>query len=203
MRLLVETVLVRQGESVGWGFGRSETDPGIVFVFGGDVRVMVGLGEAMAAAGEVWVSSSCTTRPSMALMRAVMSSSARACVPVWRRSAASCHRRRHEVVAGDVRQMLEVGLGRDEVEVMPENAVVKAPGTGFDATYIKSVKGEPEVLVNVYSARKTHENNLLSCGIYQGPISMAQKKPVDIQCDLIDGLNDDGDVVVETGTPGQ
>ena len=32
---------------------------------------------------------------------------------------------------------------------------------------------------------------------------MAQKKPVDITCDLIEGLSEDGDVVVETGTPGQ
>lgn len=108
-----------------------------------------------------------------------------------------------DTAPGIDKEMEEVGLGGDDVEVMPENAVVKAPGTGFDATYIKSVKGEPEVLVNVYSARKTHENNLLSCGIYQGPVTMAQKKPVDIQCDLIDGLNEDGDVVVETGTPGQ
>lgn len=108
-----------------------------------------------------------------------------------------------DTAPGIDKEMEEVGLGGDDVEVMPENAVVKAPGTGFDATYIKSVKGEPEVLVNVYSARKTHENNLLSCGIYQGPVTMAQKKPVDIQCDLVDGLNEDGDVVVETGTPGQ
>jgi hypothetical protein len=99
--------------------------------------------------------------------------------------------------------VMEVSLGGDEVEAGPQNAIVKAPGTGFDATYLTSVKGEPEVLVNVYSARKTHENNLLNCGIYQGPVSMAQKKPVEIQCDLIDGLNEDGDVVVETGTPGQ
>jgi len=98
---------------------------------------------------------------------------------------------------------MEIGLGASEIEVPPESADVKVSGEGFDATYIKSVKGEPEVLVNVYSARKTHEKNLLSCGIYQGPVSMAQKKPVDIQCDLIDGLNEDGDVVVETGTPGQ
>ena len=41
------------------------------------------------------------------------------------------------------------------------------------------------MLVNVYSARKTHEDNLLNCGIYEGPVSMAQKQPVDIQCDLI------------------
>jgi hypothetical protein len=52
VRLLVEAVLVREGESVGWGFGRSESDPGVVFVFGGDVRVMIGLGDAMLSAGE-------------------------------------------------------------------------------------------------------------------------------------------------------
>ena len=98
---------------------------------------------------------------------------------------------------------MEIPLGASPSEVAPESAVVKISGEGFDATYIKSVKGDPEVLVNVYSARKTHENNLLSCGIYQGPVAMAQKKPVDIQCDLIEGLNEDGDVVVETGTPGQ
>jgi hypothetical protein len=98
---------------------------------------------------------------------------------------------------------MEIGLGRDDIEVAPQNALVTAPGTGFDATNITSVKGEPEVLVNVYSSRKTHENNLLDCGIYQGPIAMAQKKPVEIKCDLIQGLNEDGDLVIETGTPGQ
>ena len=98
---------------------------------------------------------------------------------------------------------MEIPLGSIEIEVAPESAAVKVTGEGFDATYLTSVKGDPEVLINVYSARKTHENNLLSCGIYQGPISMAQKKPVDIDCDLIEGLSEDGDVVVETGTPGQ
>lgn len=80
-----------------------------------------------------------------------------------------------------------VALGADRVEVDPANAVVKAPGTGFDATHIKSVRGEPEVLVNVYSARRAHADNLLSCGSYQGPVTMAQKQPVAIACDLIDG----------------
>lgn len=104
---------------------------------------------------------------------------------------------------GIEREGMEIPLGTSEIEVAPQTAVVNVTGEGFDKTYVTSVKGEPEVLVNVYSARKTHENNLLSCGIYQGPVSMAQKKPVDIQCDLIDGLTEDGDVVVETGTPGQ
>lgn len=99
--------------------------------------------------------------------------------------------------------VMEVGLGSDEIEVGPVNARVQAPGTGFDPANIKSIKGEPEVLVNVYSARKTHENNLISCGLYQGPVTMARKQPVDIACDLIEGLNEDGDVVVDNPTPGE
>jgi len=83
----------------------------------------------------------------------------------------------------------EIGLGGDMIEIAPANALVKAPGTGFDAKNIASIKGEPEVLVNVYSARKTHDDNILSCGIYQGPVKMAQKQPVDIRCDLIYGAD--------------
>lgn len=98
---------------------------------------------------------------------------------------------------------IEIPLGRDDIEVAPRSALVAAPGTGFDATYMASVQGEPEVSVNVYSARKMHENNLLDCGIYQGPVATARKKPVEIKCDLIEGLNEDGDLVIETGTPGQ
>jgi hypothetical protein len=99
--------------------------------------------------------------------------------------------------------VMQVEMGSDMVEVGPENALVKAPGTNFDPTNITSIKGEPEVLVNVYSARKTHENNLLDCGLYQGPVAMAQKQPVDIACDLIEGLNEDGDVILDTPTPGE
>ncbi len=86
---------------------------------------------------------------------------------------------------------MEVGLGSDEVEAAPENAVVKAPGSGFDPTHLASITGEPEVLVNVYSARRSHADNLLSCGIYQGPVKMARQKPVQIQCDLIQDENGD------------
>lgn len=81
---------------------------------------------------------------------------------------------------------MEVGLGSDAVEVDPVNARVKTPGTGFDSTHITSITGEPEVLVNVYSARKTQEHNILSCGLYQGPVAMAQKQPIAISCDLIE-----------------
>ena len=83
---------------------------------------------------------------------------------------------------------MDVHLGSNEIAVDPVNAVVKAPGTGFDGTNIASIKGEPEVLVNVYSSgvKQPQGNNKLDCGIYQGPVAMAQKQPVPIACDLID-----------------
>jgi hypothetical protein len=42
------------------------------------------------------------------------------------------------------------------------------------------------VLVNVFTARKAQDNNLILCGSYQGLVSMAQEKPVAIQCDLLE-----------------
>jgi hypothetical protein len=79
----------------------------------------------------------------------------------------------------------QIPLGEDFVEVAPENATITVPAANFEPDQVQHVDGAPQVLVNVYSARKTHEDNLLNCGIYEGPVAMAQKQPVDIQCDLI------------------
>lgn len=85
----------------------------------------------------------------------------------------------------------QVPLGNDMVEAAPENAAVLVPGAAFDTQRLADIEGAPQVLVNVYSARKTHTDNLLSCGIYEGPVAMAQEKPVEIQCDLIYDENGD------------
>jgi hypothetical protein len=82
-------------------------------------------------------------------------------------------------------EMGQIPLGEDFVEVAPENAVIRVPAANFAPEQLPNVEGDPQVLVNVYSARKTHEDNLLNCGIYEGPVAMAQKQPVDIRCDLI------------------
>jgi hypothetical protein len=81
--------------------------------------------------------------------------------------------------------MGQIPLGEDLVEVAPENAIITVPAAKFNPDQLANVEGAPQVLVNVYSARNAHEDNLLDCGIYEGPVSMAQKQPVDIRCDLI------------------
>jgi hypothetical protein len=87
--------------------------------------------------------------------------------------------------------MGQIPLGEDFLEVAPRSATVTVPAANFDPAQLPNVEGAPQVLVNVYSARKTHEDNLLACGIYEGPVAMAQKQAVDIQCDLIYDENGD------------
>lgn len=82
-------------------------------------------------------------------------------------------------------EMGQIPLGEDFVEVAPENATVSVPAANFDPDGLANIEGAPQVLVNVYSARRRHADNLLDCGIYEGPVAMAQKQPVDIRCDLI------------------
>lgn len=84
-----------------------------------------------------------------------------------------------------VDEMGQIPLGEDFVEVAPESATVTVPAANFDPDALANIEGAPQVLVNVYSARKVHADNLLDCGIYEGPVAMAQQKPVDIRCDLI------------------
>lgn len=52
MELRVERVLLQEGSTVGFGFGRSNTDPNVVFVFGMDWRSATALGMAVSESWE-------------------------------------------------------------------------------------------------------------------------------------------------------
>jgi hypothetical protein len=85
----------------------------------------------------------------------------------------------------------QINLGADAISVEPASQLVAISGAALDPTMLGSdVSGAPQVLVNVYTARRAHPDNLISCGVYEGPISMAQEKPVDIKCDLIEAMSD-------------
>jgi hypothetical protein len=84
-------------------------------------------------------------------------------------------------------EMGQINLGADEIVVQPASRMVIVPGAAIDPKVLESdVEGAPQVLVNVYTSRRAHEDNLINCGIYEGPIPMAQQKPVEIECDLLE-----------------
>ena len=43
----------------------------------------------------------------------------------------------------------------------------------------------PQLLINVYSGRKSSPNNLLDCGIYEGSLQAIQGQSIPIACKLI------------------
>lgn len=82
----------------------------------------------------------------------------------------------------------EVNLGSEEITrpMTAATAKVSFTGKGFDAKKLKWVKpGTAKVLINVYSARKANDDNLLDCGIFEDKLTVAATQPIEIFCKLI------------------
>lgn len=78
----------------------------------------------------------------------------------------------------------EVGLASETVDLPNGTTAVNLGGISIsEADVRKTVEGQPMLLINVYTSRKVFSDNLLDCGIYQGPA--AQAGQVEINCKLI------------------
>jgi hypothetical protein len=79
----------------------------------------------------------------------------------------------------------QVSLGEIHDEIVPgQTATFK--GIKLDQSALKWADSQgPQLLINVYSGRKSSPNNLLDCGIYQGPLKDVQGKSIPISCKLI------------------
>lgn len=83
-----------------------------------------------------------------------------------------------------VDEMGQVDLGEIKAEI--------APGMSAGFGEIKFLKDayeqtdkKPQLLINVYSGRKSSPDNLLDCGIYEGDLLPIQAKSTPISCKLI------------------
>jgi hypothetical protein len=84
-----------------------------------------------------------------------------------------------------VSDMGEIGLGQANVEIAP-GAIAKFGPVKLkqDALNQVDTKG-PQLLINVYSGRKSSPDNLLDCGIYEDALAPVQGKTIPISCKLI------------------
>jgi hypothetical protein len=84
-----------------------------------------------------------------------------------------------------VNRMGEVELGDVKADIMPgENASfghISIKRNAFEQTD----KTDLQILINVFSGRKSSKDNLLDCGIYQGPLKSIQGGSATISCKLI------------------
>jgi hypothetical protein len=84
-----------------------------------------------------------------------------------------------------VDEMGQVNLGEVDSEVAPDK---DAPFQDFklkkDALQQLDSHG-PQLLINVFSGRKSSPDNLLDCGIYEGPLKTAAQANIKTACKLI------------------
>jgi hypothetical protein len=82
-------------------------------------------------------------------------------------------------------EMGEVGLGDMSVEVMP-GQTAKFGNAVLDRDELEQTdKKDPQLLINVYSGRKSSKDNLLTCDLYEGKLAAVQLKSIPIACSLI------------------
>lgn len=80
----------------------------------------------------------------------------------------------------------QVQLDDTQRDIEPQNQAVTFNAPVFQPAKLAQTEGPPMLLINVYSARKKAEDNLLSCGIFDDAVSVAEATPIKIECDLIE-----------------
>ncbi|MGE3645194.1 MAG: hypothetical protein AB7F96_15200 [Beijerinckiaceae bacterium] len=78
-----------------------------------------------------------------------------------------------------------LGLGSEDKTVTPEEQRLVFRGVYDRKLARRALKGAPQLLINVYSARRKHQDNLLDCGIWDGPLRNAAAARIAITCKLI------------------
>lgn len=79
----------------------------------------------------------------------------------------------------------EIGLGSVDKE-MDEPGVAIFEGSTYDKSKLPLIENqEPLLLINVFSGRKSSEDNLLDCSVFQDSVDRAVKDGIRIDCKLI------------------
>jgi len=85
----------------------------------------------------------------------------------------------------DVDHVGQVDLGEAKQEIAPA-ATATFDRVKPDQALVKWVNDQGlQILINVYSGRKSSPNNLLDCGIYEGSLAAVQGQSIPIACKLI------------------
>jgi hypothetical protein len=79
----------------------------------------------------------------------------------------------------------EIDLGKRTVEVAPGARATFGEIELRPEALAQSLNREPLLLVNVYSGRKSSDDNLLDCAIFEGPLKSVENKTIPIACRLI------------------
>ncbi|HEX4038658.1 MAG TPA: hypothetical protein VHX37_11420 [Acidobacteriaceae bacterium] len=79
----------------------------------------------------------------------------------------------------------QLDLGNATTEILPGRSGLFKTFSLSAAPLRRVDKRGPQLLINVYSGRKSSPDNLIDCGIYEGPLSAVENKTIPIACKLI------------------
>jgi hypothetical protein len=83
-------------------------------------------------------------------------------------------------------QIGAIDLGTENREVIGAEGLVRITGKKVDLRRLEWIKGPVMLNVNVYSARRTNPDNILSCDFFDGKLSSAVRKTPTLHCTLIE-----------------
>jgi len=83
-------------------------------------------------------------------------------------------------------QIGTIDLGTENREVIGAEGLVRITGKKVDLRRLEWIKGSVLLNVNVYSARRTNPDNILSCDFFDGKLSSAVRKAPVLHCTLIE-----------------
>lgn len=78
-----------------------------------------------------------------------------------------------------------VQLGRETVEMFGAGRAVFSTANADPTRRHLIEKGEVRLLINVYSGRRSSEDNVIDCGIFDDLLTLATQKTIEINCSLI------------------
>jgi hypothetical protein len=85
----------------------------------------------------------------------------------------------------DVDHIGQIDMGEVKKEIAP-GATAIFDSVKLNQPMMKWMDNQgPQMLINVYSGRKSSPDNLLDCGIYEGALSAVQGQSIPISCKLI------------------
>lgn len=81
----------------------------------------------------------------------------------------------------------QIHLGDEKHVISGAGGTATFDGASFDAKKLSWVVGGKAMMnLNVYTARRKHPDNLLSCDLFDDDMALAVEKPVAIHCRLIE-----------------
>lgn len=80
----------------------------------------------------------------------------------------------------------QIDLGREEVDIPGKPGLARITGAKVEVPRLEWLDGQVMVNVNVFTARKSGPDNLLSCDIIDGPLQKVRSAPVTLNCGLIE-----------------